>query len=148
VKRVSNWTSTQINFAIAGALVLGVGIYAVVAKLKSRKYDYKLPVDWNLTTHTKTYFLQLADSFQAAVWGVGSGFYEDDPAMHSMLATIQNQNDYNAFFNAYGIRGCVGLACYEINLAQTVSMYLDGFYLDSINELFFNRGIDVYFEDI
>jgi len=148
VKRIAA-AAVAVNplYLIAGAAGIGALVYFLL-RSKNNSNLYGLPVDWQFTTHTKNWFKQMADNFQVAVWGVGSGLYEDDGAMFAILAECMNQDDYNALFNAYGLRGCVGMLCDDVNLAQTITLYLDVDYLRDLEELYSSRMIETVFTAI
>ena len=67
---------------------------------------------------------QLADSIEGAIWD-GLGFTEDDDAVEFALKQMNNDDDFLALSNAYGVRGRGLILRDYYNLPTTINNYVD-----------------------
>jgi hypothetical protein len=82
----------------------------------------------------------LADQFEGAVWN-GLGFYEDDDAMEFILSQMNNDDDFIALSNAYGVRGR-GLVLRDYyNLPTTITNYMDTENKMRVNDNYAAKGM-------
>lgn len=100
----------------------------------------KVEPDSSKITYPLWKYAQLADSIESAVWD-GLGFTEDDDLIEATLKQCQNDDDFLALSNAYGVRGR-GLVLRDYyNLVTTIGNYLDDSNREAVNADYQSKGM-------
>jgi hypothetical protein len=83
---------------------------------------------------------QLADTIEGAIWD-GLGFTEDDDAIQFALVQMNNDDDFLALSNAYGVRGRGLILRDYYNLPTSINNYLDVENRMQVNTNYQNKGM-------